>query len=92
MSHTKTFEDLEKELNEAKKAVKIGGTYSNYKSPRNLYKVVALGTQEATEKLCVIYQSEDERKLLFVRDLDNWLDKPDVDGTKVERFKLIDKR
>ena len=90
MFHTRTHDDIEKELQEARKHIKIGGTYSHYKNPQNLYKVIFLATQEETDKICVIYQSEYGKKLLFVRDLDSWLDNPEVNGEKVERFKLVE--
>jgi hypothetical protein len=90
MVHLKTHEDIEIELQVAQKAVKIGGVYAHYKNAQQRYKVIALGTQEETDKICVIYQSEYGKKLIFVRDLDNWLDKPKVEGQLVERFKLIE--
>ena len=91
MSHLKTHEELQQELNEAEKLVKIGGIYAHYKTPKNLYKVIAFGTQEATNKICVIYQAEYGKKLIFVRDVDTWLDKPVVNGKKIPRFKFVKK-
>ena len=82
----KNHQTIEKELEMAKRQVKIGGTYSHYKNPEHLVKVVGIGIQEATDKLCVIYQDEANENLTFVRDLDIWLEKP-LEG--VPRFKLI---
>lgn len=89
MAHLKTQKILQKELEEAQKRIIIGGTYSHYKQPENHYTVVALGVQEATDKLCVIYRAEYDEKLLFVRDVDSWLSKPEVDGKYVERFVYV---
>lgn len=85
MSH-KNHQTLEKELKIAKKRVKIGGIYSHYKNPKHLVKVITIGTQEATDKLCVIYQEVSNENLIFVRDLDVWLEKP-IKNTP--HFKLI---
>jgi hypothetical protein len=89
MTQKKTQEELEKELREAEKLIKVGGVYSHYKNPQNLYTVIALAIQEATNKICVIYQAEYGKKLIFVRDLDIWLSKPETHGEKVERFTRI---
>jgi hypothetical protein len=87
MEH-KSHQAIEKELETAKAYVKIGGLYSHYKNPERLYKVTAIGVQEATDKLCVIYQDLMNRNLVFVRDLDIWLEKPLKD---TPRFRLLDK-
>ncbi len=82
----RSHEDLEKELESAKKQIKIGGTYSHYKNPKHKVKVVAVGIQEAAEKPCVIYRDAANEKLIFVRDLDVWLEEP-IKGTP--RFMLV---
>ncbi len=91
--HTKSVhkspEDIENELEMAKKKVVIGGMYSHYKNPEHLVKVIALGTQEATDKLCVIYRETANGNLIFVRDLDVWLENPIKD---TPRFKLVKKQ
>ncbi|MFH0954780.1 MAG: DUF1653 domain-containing protein [Candidatus Micrarchaeota archaeon] len=86
MAH-KSYSAIEKELVAAKKRVKVGGTYSHYKNPKHLVKVVALGTQEATDKVCVIYHDIANPDVLFVRDLDSWLEMPIKD---TPRFKLVE--
>ncbi len=78
---------LEKELEIAKRRVKIDGIYSHYKNPEHKVKVTAIGIQEATDKLCVIYQDTANEDLIFVRDLDIWLEEP-VKNTP--RFKLVE--
>lgn len=78
---------IEEELRSAEKQVKIGGIYSHYKDPKHLVKVLSIGVQEATDKLCVIYQEVAGGNIIFVRDLDIWLEEP-IEGTP--RFKLTD--
>lgn len=85
----KTHEQLRTELKKAKKRIVIGGIYSHYKKPENLYRVIGLGIQEATDKICVIYRAEYAKEFTFVRDLDSWVDTPEFDGVKVQRFKLV---
>lgn len=81
----KTHKQLEKELNEAGEKVKVGGIYSHYKHPENFYKVIGLGFRESTDDLCVIYQAEYKKRLIFIRELDSWLEKPGG----VEKFKFV---
>lgn len=85
----KSHKQIKKELREAEKKIKVGGVYSHYKNPENLYKVIGFGIQEATDKVCVIYQAEYDKKLIFVRDLDFWLEKVEVEGTLVNRFSEV---
>lgn len=89
MAHNKTHEEIEEEFKNAKKFVKVGGTYSHYKHPENLYTVIAIATQEATDKICVIYQANYGKEILFVRDLDSWIEKPLLNGKRIKRFKLV---
>lgn len=90
MAH-KNQTELEKELNQANQKVLVGRIYSHYKNPQNHYQVIALGVQEATDKICVIYQAQYGGKFIFVRDLDNWLEIVDVKNNKIPRFELVKK-
>ncbi|MCL5785023.1 MAG: DUF1653 domain-containing protein [Patescibacteria group bacterium] len=90
MAH-KNPQILEDELKQAKRLIKVGGFYTHYKNPLNTYKVIELAIQEASDKICVIYQAEYNKNLIFVRDLDSWLENPEVNGQKVIRFKLVEK-
>jgi hypothetical protein len=83
----KDYRAIEKELEIAKRQVRIGGIYSHYKNPEHLVRVIAVGIQEATDKLCVIYQEVANGNHVFVRDLDIWLEEP-LGGTP--RFRLIE--
>lgn len=88
MSH-RSFAELNDEIKKAREHVSVGGLYSHYKHPQNLYRVVGLAIQEATDKVCVIYQPQKNKQTLWIRDLDNWLEKPVVDGKVVDRFRLV---
>jgi hypothetical protein len=85
MTH-KSHSILQKELESAKRLVKVNGIYSHYKNPNRFYRVISIGVQESTDELCVIYQDMEDNYLFFVRNLDLWLKNPDEN---VERFKLI---
>ncbi len=87
--HHKTHSDLHLMLSKAKEKVTIGGIYSHYKHPENTYKVINLGITEADDQICVIYQATYDDQLVFVRPIDSWLETPEWNGQKVERFKLI---
>lgn len=88
MSHTKTHTELAGEINTIKKQIVVGATYFHYKNPTNFYIVVDIAVQEATEKLCVIYKALYEPHLTFIRDVDSWLEKVEVEGNMVDRFTL----
>lgn len=92
MAHLKSHDQLESELEEAKKLVKIGGIYTHFKNPEHHYKIIDVAIQEATDKVCIIYQTLYGKKLLFIRDLDSWISQPEVDGKKVDRFTLVPTR
>ncbi|MDE1860564.1 MAG: DUF1653 domain-containing protein [Candidatus Micrarchaeota archaeon] len=84
----KDHEVLARELEAARKQVRIGGTYSHYKNPDRLYKVIGLGVQEVDDGICVIYQAQYGKELIFVRDLDDWVKEP---SPGMPRFKLLDR-
>lgn len=89
MSHL-SHDELAKKLIDAAKLVKIGGIYKHYKYPERNYKVTNLAIQEASEKVCVIYQDvSDKSAPSFVRDLDSWLEKVEWHGSIVDRFKIV---
>ncbi len=84
-----TRKTLHTSLAAAQKKVKVGGIYSHFKHPENHYKVINLAFLEATLDICVVYQALYDPKLVFVRDLKNWLETPELNGKKVPRFSLI---
>lgn len=89
MSHTRSHQQIEDEIKDAEKHVMVGGVYSHYKNTDNLYVVENIAVDEITEKLCVVYRAEYGKKPLFVRSLESWLEVVDVNGKKVERFRLV---
>lgn len=86
----KTHAQLDDELAGAKTKVRVGGKYVHYKTPDKYYRVLNVAVQEATDNICVIYQSLYGSGVIFVRDLDIWLELVDLDGKKVNRFSEID--
>lgn len=84
----KTQEELERDIKDAEKLVKVGGRYVHYKSTNHIYTLLGLAIQEATNKVCVIYRAEYGKNVTFVRDLDTWLSEVEVDGLHVKRFTL----
>lgn len=82
---------LNKKLAEAKNTVQVGCYYQHYKYPDRKYKVILLAVQEATEKVCVIYQDvAHDNAPPFVRDLDSWLEIVEWQGAKIPRFSPLD--
>jgi hypothetical protein len=82
----KSQEILEDELKNAEKHVKVGGVYYHFKNPKQLYKIISLGVLESSDIVCVVYQAEYNKKLIFVRSLENWLKQSE---DNVARFTLV---
>jgi hypothetical protein len=70
---------------EAQELVEVGSFYYHYKNPTIYYKVTALGFNEATEEVCVIYQSSNE-SIIWIRTLNVWLSCVEYQGCTVARF------
>lgn len=84
-----TIDQLNDLLKEGERKITIGGKYYHYKNRSHTYTVIDLAIQEATGKACVIYKSDYTENVIFVRDLDVWLETILVKGKKVKRFTKI---
>jgi hypothetical protein len=89
-AHHKTHHLLHQELLAAKELVTIGGIYAHYKHPENTYRVINLGFDEATDKICVIYQATYDQELFFIRPLDSWMQTIEVGSNTVARFLRVE--
>jgi hypothetical protein len=88
MEH-KSSKQIVSDVETAKRLIEIGARYSHYKDPSKIYLVADFGTLEATDELCVIYQAEYDPKLLFIRPIDQWLEKVEWNDGLVSRFTKI---
>lgn len=82
---TRTSEKIEA----AKTEVTIGAEYWHFKSRDKRYLVIGLGFLEATNELCVIYQSLYGERLTFLRPLYVWLETVAREGKAVPRFNKL---
>ncbi len=69
--------------------VQVGALYYHYRNPQVLYRVLAIGFQEATDEVCVIYQNL-ENDVIWVRNLGSWLSSVAKDNQTVPRFTKVD--
>lgn len=53
------------------------------------YKVIDIALREEDNEPCVIYQAEYGDNVTWIRPVANWIEKVEVDGKKVKRFKKI---
>lgn len=88
MSHT-LLEEVTTRRKDAQQQVEVGAIYSHYRNPKLQYKVIDIGIQEATEKACVIYKALYADEVVWVRDLDVWLEPVEHEGKKVPRFQKV---
>ena len=65
------------------------GTYRHYKG--NLYEVLTTAQHSETEEWMVVYKALYGRKGMWVRPYEMFVEKIEVDGEMVERFKYINK-
>ena len=82
-------DELVAQIKRAEGLIRVGGIYSHYKNPDNLYKVIGFGVVESNDEIAVLYQAQYGKKLVFVRPLTSWLERVERQGQKVPRFKII---
>lgn len=82
-------EELSESLSTAQDMVTIGSKYYHYKKPDQLYIVIAIGVQEETEEVCVVYQSEYGNGITWVRDYSDWNKQLMHNGKLVSKFNLV---
>lgn len=68
--------------------VKIGSTYYHYKNPNLHYKVLHIGLK-STEQPCVIYQSQTNPELIWIKSCKKWCDQIIYENKIVPRFTLV---
>ena len=76
-----------RELNNARKLIKIGEYYQHSKTKQN-YIVKDLVIIEETEEIGVVYQAEYGEKLIWVRTVENFTELVEINGEKMQRFKM----
>jgi len=81
-----SHETLLGQLDDAATKVAVGGLYYHYKNPQLHYKVVGLGVTEADNSICVVYEAQYDKHLVFVRPLASWLDKVEWQNKVSDRF------
>jgi hypothetical protein len=94
MAHTERAELLQK-LEEAAKSVEVGGHYTHYRAPQDVYRVTGFGIDEDTEQVRVEYQRINENPPIPWRRVlngdDGWLTTvQDDEGQKIPRFRKVD--
>jgi hypothetical protein len=84
MSH-KDEENIANKIIAAEKRVAVGGRYKHSKTG-NEYIVTDLATLESTEEVGVIYQAEYGNRLKWIRPINNFLEKIELNGKNTPRF------
>ena len=74
------------ELEKAKKKIKIDGIYRHYKNAEHRYKVRNIAISENDMKLVVVYEALYGDGFVWVRTLENWLEKVKIGDKFVYRF------
>lgn len=85
----KSHDSLITQLKEAASKVQVGGLYYHYKNPEKTYKVLKLAITEADDSICVIYEAQYDKELIFVRPLASWLDKVEAENKVTDRFTFV---
>lgn len=77
-------DEISDQIRAAAEQVAIGAIYLHYK--QKTYKVLGLGTFEATGEPCVIYMALYGQNLTFIRPVSAWLEEVEWQGKTVKRF------
>lgn len=86
----KSQDVLTREIREATKLVEIGADYYHYKDQNKTYKVLNIAVTEDDDQLCVIYQAQYGKNIIFVRPLKSWISKVVWQGNgKQKRFTKV---
>lgn len=85
----KSHHRIIEEIDNAKSKIVVGAIYAHYKNPEKRYRVKEFGTLESNDELCVIYQADYGRKLIFIRPVSEWLEQVEYQGTTRPRFSKI---
>lgn len=86
MAH-KTYMELEEVLRNASNKVVKGAAYRHYKG--GIYIVQNMAIVESNEDIAVLYVSETNPTVIFVRPLQSWLEDVELNGTITPRFTLL---
>ena len=84
MGHIPESELIER-LESAKKLVEVGARYRHSKTGLEVT-VLYIGLIEDDEEPAVIYQHEEGEKIIWVREVEEFVEEVEIDGEKVPRF------
>jgi len=85
----KGFDQLNREIEEAKQQVEVGGKYIHYKDESKTYTVLGIVVNESDDDIFVRYTQDENEKIEFVRSVTEFTMKVDHDAEVVERFKKV---
>jgi len=83
-------EILKSQLKASYRLVPKESVWFHYKDPMGRYIVDKLVIIEATDKVGVAYQIDEDPELILTRPLTEWLSEVEVDGISVPRFSRVD--
>lgn len=79
-----SYEELERQIAEAKQKVRPGSKWRHYKGGE--YTIVTLAVQEVDQQLAVVYSPLDHSEIAFTRPLAVWDEPVEWEGRTVTRF------
>jgi hypothetical protein len=82
-----SFEELEKQINEAKQRVTPGSKWRHYKGGE--YTISNIVVMEENQQLAVVYTSMAHPEVSFIRPLSVWVEQVEWEGKTVQRFAPI---
>jgi hypothetical protein len=82
-----SYEELEKQISDAKKQIVPGTKWRHYKGGE--YTIKDIVVLEETQSLAVIYTSNAHPTVSFARPLSVWSEQIECDGQTIDRFSRI---
>ena len=80
---------LKNKIEKAREKIEIGGIYYHYKDPNKKYIVLQIALLENSQNVAIVYQAEYGDKIIWIREIDNFLQVVEINGKKQQRFTLV---
>ncbi|MCA9380651.1 DUF1653 domain-containing protein [Candidatus Dojkabacteria bacterium] len=85
----KSYEELQILLTNASEQIKLGSYWTHYKNPNKKYEIKDLVIIEETEKVGIVYESEDNPGIKFLRPFEEFFEDVEFEEKIIKRFRPL---
>ncbi|MDQ6986111.1 MAG: DUF1653 domain-containing protein [Candidatus Dojkabacteria bacterium] len=83
--HT-SYKELNQKIKEAKGILPIGTKWTHYKNEKVVYIILDICIHEEDEAISVIYSSEENPEIKWIRKFESFIGTVEKDGNSISRF------